>query len=238
MKQSKHNREWMTIPSLPCVEIEETLSFWEILGFKVTYKMTRPYQYGVIERGGYELHFGRVKGMDTASNLYNGCLIMISDAREVYKEFTKKFKENLGRVPHVGIPRISRMKPDATRFTLTDVSGNSILFISDNEEDEEIWEKADSKNQSSLQQSIARAIRFRDFKEDEYAASKTLDVALRKIKDEAQIEIAEALIIRIDLANTMGDRMRSDECKTLLNQLNLEEKEIVNLARRHDVDLH
>lgn len=237
MKQLKHNREWMTIPSLPCAEIEETLSFWEMLGFTVTYKMTRPYQYGVIERGGYELHFGRVKGMDTTSNLYNGCLVMISDAGEVYKEFTQKFKENLGRVPHSGIPRISRMKPEATRFTLTDVSGNCIIFISDKEEDDEIWEKADDNNQHPLQQSIARAIRFRDYKEDEKAAAKTLDAALRKFKNEAQIDIAEALIIRIDLADTMNDPMRSDECRILLRQINVTEKEKMELARKHDVIL-
>lgn len=50
-----------------------TLFFWEALGFTVTYRQDSPYQYGVFERGGYELHFGRVKGMDPA-NSHSGCL--------------------------------------------------------------------------------------------------------------------------------------------------------------------
>src|SRR5690606_35403390 len=111
MDHLKPQREWLTIPTLPCIEIEETLSFWELLGFKITYKQTRPYQYGIVERGGFELHFGRVKGMHAGSNLYNGCLIMVSDAGKVYTEFTQIFKANLGKIPHSGIPRISRMRP-------------------------------------------------------------------------------------------------------------------------------
>lgn len=237
MEQLNPQKEWMTIPSLPCIAIEETLSFWELLGFRITYKQTRPYQYGVIERGGFELHFGRVKGMDAAHNLYNGCLIMVSDAEKVYKDFTQKLKESLGRVPHSGIPRISRMKPKATRFTLTDVSGNCIIFINYGEEDQETWEKAEDTNQSLLQKAIATAIRFRDYKEDEKAAAKILDVALRKMKDEAQTDIAEALLIRIDLAVITDNPIDEEKYRTLLDQLNLMDQEKKQLAQKHDVKL-
>src|SRR5690606_35857637 len=103
MENLKRQRDWMTIPTLSCIAIEETLSFWEMLGFKITYKMTQPYQYGVVERNGYELHFARVKGMDVTKN-EDGCLVMVSDVRKVYQEFAQKLKENLGRVPHSGIP--------------------------------------------------------------------------------------------------------------------------------------
>lgn len=235
MEQLKQQKEWMTIPSLPCIEIEETLSFWEMLGFEITYKQTRPYQYGVIERGGFELHFGRVKGMDAERNFYNGCLIMVYDAEKVYNEFSQKFKETMGKIPHAGIPRISRMKPGATRFTLTDISGNSIIFINYGDEDQEIWEKADDKNQTSLQKSIAMAIRFRDYKEDVKAASATIDTALRKAKNETQRDIAEALLIRIDLAIAMNDSFREHECKELLKQVNLTDKEKDQLAQKHNV---
>lgn len=230
-------KDWMTIPVLPCTSILDTLSFWEMLGFEITYTQTRPYQYGVIERGGYELHFGRVKGMDTASNLYNGCLIMVSDAEKVYKEFTQRFKENLGKIPHSGIPRISRMKPGTTRFTLTDVSGNSVIFINYGEEDQEAWEKADDKNQSPLQKAVATAIRFRDYKEDEKAAAKILDVALRKAENENRVDVAEALLIRIDLATFMNDPIRADECKAQLNQINLPKEDLNRLTQKHSVKI-
>jgi hypothetical protein len=216
-------KDWTAIPMLPCVSIEETLSFWEPLGFRITYKQTRPYQYGAIERRGCQLHFGRVKGMEAASNLYSGCLFIVPDVENLYRELAEKLRQQLGRAPYAGIPRISRMKPGATRFTLTDVSGNSIIFINQGEADQETYDKVNDKNQSPLQKAIANAIRFRDYKEDEKAAAAVLDAALRKAKDENAMIMAEALIMRIDLAVFMNDTVRADECKALLKQLDLPE---------------
>lgn len=236
MEQSKRQRNWMTIPTLSCHAVEETLAFWEMLGYTITYKMTRPYQYGVVERNGYELHFARVKGMDVANN-EDGCLVMLSDARKVYEEFAQRLKENLGRVPHTGIPRISRMKPEATRFTLIDVSGNCVIFILDDEKDEEIYKKAEDTNQTPLQQAIATAIRFRDFKEDEHAAAEALDIALPKIENETPQDIAEALLIRMDLADVLNDAPRKEACRTRLDQLELPDNEKERLAQKHGIRL-
>lgn len=231
-----HQKEWMTIPILPCESIEETLTFWESLGFRITYKQIRPYQYGVIERGGYQLHFGHVKGMDITQNLYSGCIVMISDLEKVYRELTEKLKANLGKVSHAGIPRISRMKPGTTRFTLTDVSGNSIIFINYGNVDQETYEKADDKNQSPLQKAIAVAMRFRDYKQDERAAAATLDVALQKIENDNKIDIAEALIIRIDLALFMNDPVKAGEFRNQLNKMDLLEEEMKCLKQKHTLE--
>ncbi|MEB2777871.1 hypothetical protein SYJ56_21335 [Algoriphagus sp. D3-2-R+10] len=237
MEHLKHQKDWLTIPSLPCIAIEETITFWEMMGYTTTYKMTRPYQYGIVERGGYELHFGRVKGMDAKNNQYSGCLVMVSDVENVYKEFTQRFKKNSGRVPHSGIPRISRMKPGTARFTLTDVSGNSIIFIKYGKEHDETYEKAFDENQSPLQKSIAKSIVFRDYKEDEKASAKTLDVALQKVENEGQIDIAEALLMRIDLASNMNDPIREEECRALLNQIALTAEERERLTQKHNGNL-
>lgn len=228
-----HQKEWMTIPILPCESIEETLVFWECLGFRITYKQTRPYQYGVIERGGYQLHFGRVKGMDITQNLYSGCIIMISDVEKVYRELIEKLKANLGKVSHSGIPRISRMKPGTTRFTLTDISGNSIIFINYGDADQETYEKVDDKSQSPLQRAIAVAIRFRDYKQDERAAAAILDAAFRKIENENKRDVAEALIIRIDLAIFMNDPVKAGEFRSQLNKMELLEEEMNHLKQKH-----
>src|SRR3546814_15118696 len=110
--------------------------------------------------------------------------------------------------------------PVTTRFTVTDESGNAMSFVDaeSEEKDQETWEKADDKNQSPLQKAVAMAIRFLDYKEYEQAAAKTLDVALRKAKDEEQLTLAEALAIRLDLAVFMKDPTRADECGKLLSQ--------------------
>lgn len=228
---------WRSIPVLPCVSIEETLSFWESMGFRITYKQTRPYQYGAVARDGSELHFTRIKGMETGTNWYNGCLVMVGDAQGLYKEMTIRLKQLFGKVSNSGIPRISRMKPGATRFTLTDVSGNSIIFISFGEADQEAYNKTNNKEQSPLQRAIAASVRFRDYKEDEKAAAAVLDVALTKIVSEQAIDIAEALIIRIDLAVFMNDAERVVECKSLLNKMELSDGLVRQLAEKHNVVL-
>jgi hypothetical protein len=237
MEELTHQHDWMTIPVLPCESIVETLAFWEGLGFTVTYRQTRPYQYGVVKRGDYALHFARMKGLDRAKNVYNGCLVMVSDVAQVHQEFARKLKQQFGKVPQAGIPRISRMKPGATRFTLTDVSGNWIIFIQHGEKDQQTWEKADDPNQTPLQKSIATAIRFRDYKEDATAAAATLEAALRKAINERPIDIAEAWIIRLGLAREMNDFERIDTYKTRLHEMNLPEAELKPLLHKHQVEL-
>ena len=230
---ASNSSEWITIPILPCISIEETLQFWQALGFDITYKQTHPYQYGVVERGGHQLHFGRVKGMEAANNFYTGCLIAVPDAGDVYNEITQRLKQHFGRVPHTGRPRVSRMKPGTTRFTLTDVAGNAIIFVSRGEQDQETWEKAENKNQTKLQRAIAIAIRFRDYKNDDEAAIKTLDAALKRVDGENAMDIAEALTIRIELAESSDDPIKVAECKSRLAQLAISEGDLDLLREKH-----
>ncbi len=143
-------KEWISVPVLPCVALGDTLGFWENLGYAVTYRQDKPYAYGVVERGGYQLHFARIKGLDPGS-AYHGCLVMVSDVVQVHAAFCERLKLQLGRVPVAGLPRISRMKPGQTRFTLTDVSGNSIIFIRFGQEDQDNYEKAEQAGLSPLQ---------------------------------------------------------------------------------------
>ncbi|RPD40069.1 hypothetical protein [Chitinophaga barathri] len=224
-------KEWMTVPVLPCIELEDTLTFWELLGFTTTYKQLRPYQYGAVARNGYELHFVRVKGIGPANN-YSGCLVMVSDAEKVHREFTRQFKKGYGKIPNAGTPRISRMKPGQTRFTLTDVSGNSIIFISYGEKDQEVYEKADDPHLTPLQKSMVIAIRFSDYKNDYTAAAKTLDVALKRDGNEAKTDIAEALLMRLDLARERKELKREKECKVGLMSLMLSVDELSLLKQK------
>ncbi|WP_146217495.1 hypothetical protein [Chitinophaga sp. S165] len=233
MLERTTNREWCTIPILPCVSVVETLDFWEMLGYSITYKQTRPYQYGVVERGGYALHFGYIKGMDKHANGYTGCLVTVQDAAAVYKEFTDRFKQHTGKVPHAGIPRISRMKPGATRFTLTDASGNSVIFVSYGEQDQQNWEDADNRDQSRMKKALAVAKRFRDYKNDDNMAAQTLDVALKHRDGENRFEVAEVAVMRIELADVMNDKEKIAECDVILQQLDLKEDELLSIRDKH-----
>lgn len=217
-------KDWTTTPVLACLEIEETLTFWEHLGFEVTYRQTRPYQYGVVARNGHELHFVRTKGYAPTT-----CLMMVGNVQQVHEDFCSSMKTQLGRVPQSGVPRISRMKPGQSRFTLTDLAGNSIICIQIGEE-----EQPDAEDATPLQQSLILAIRLRDFKEDYVAAAKILDTAYRKSeKNEKKPLLAEALIIRSELARVLGDKEKQAECDNLINLMGIQEDILKALKDKH-----
>lgn len=185
------------MPVLPCKAIGETLAFWENLGFTITYRQDRPYQYGVVERNGHQLHFVRVKGAEAG---YSGCLIMVADVGQAYAGFCAALKSRLGRVPNTGVPRISRMRPGQSRFTVTDVSENSVIVIQIGEKDQVEYEDADPATLTPLQKAISLALRLRDFKEDFPAALKVMDMAIAKMDDgEAETDREKAFEIRRSL---------------------------------------
>ncbi len=199
------DREWITIPVLKYIDIPTTLNFWETLGFKITYRQDRLYKYAVVERNGGHLHFYYNKSIE-ALTPSNGCLMIVNDIQNNYQEFVSGLKKSLGRVPTSGLPRISRMKPMGTRFTVTDPSGNSIIFIQRGDKDKADYESLDQQDLSEFEKLIALATRLRDFKEDYAAAAKTLDNALKKAGTEvSKDQIAAALRMKTELANILNE---------------------------------
>lgn len=198
------DREWVAIPVLKYVDIPATISFWETLGFINTYRQDRPYKYAVVERNGCHLHFYYSKNID-ALTPNNGCLIIVNDIQNSYQEFVSGLKNSVGRVPTSGLPRISRMKPRGTRFTVTDPSGNSVIFIQHGNKDKADYNSLD-QNLSEFDKSIALAIRLRDFKEDYTAAIKTLDNVLKKAgTGVSKDRIIEALRMKAEIVSILND---------------------------------
>lgn len=220
--------EWTTVPMLPCVSLEETITFWQHLGYVTTYYQKSPYPYGVVERGGHQLHFYRLKGFKPGSG-YQGCLIMVANAAATHLELSERLRRQTGKVPTTGMPRMSRMKPGQTRFTLTDPAGNSVIFVELGDKDQETYAQADKAGLTPLQRSIATALRFRDFKNDEEAAAKTLDAGLKRKGVEKNIDMAEALLMRAALAHEMNDPLREQECLSTVKALRLTPEEITSL---------
>ena len=226
-------KEWMSIPILRVFDLEETVSFWESMGFERTYFQKAPYPYAVLERGGYGMHFVGQKGLNPEESPY-GCMVMVGDVVAVHQEFSKALKERLGRVPNKGIPRITRMRPKQTRFTLYDPSGNWVIFIQIGEEDTAAVEKSEDTSLEGLEKAIAKAIRFREFKEEVDSAAKILDIALEKYKDDKPYFLTQALVLRAELAIDMEE---SEKAKTLLNQLrqlNLSEEDRTALSEEFE----
>lgn len=193
-----------TIPALPCVSIDDTLAFWSGLGFAITYRQKAPNPYGVVTRDGYELHFFGLKGLDPTS-AFSTCFVMVPDVETVHAEFAASLAKTLGRSPGKGLPRISRMRPGQTRFTLTDPNGSSVTFIKYGPEDEENAHAYEDPTLTPLQKAIKAAERLRDYHLDDGMAAKALDVALSRAGTESGRDRAAALTARAELARALGE---------------------------------
>jgi hypothetical protein len=65
-----------TTPLFSCLSIGNTLDFYRILGFEVIYEQEDPYEYGVVRRGGIDLHFhGRKQHNPEKSS--STCLVFV-----------------------------------------------------------------------------------------------------------------------------------------------------------------
>ena len=225
-----NQKEWMTVPILFAASLDETLDFWEALGYEKTYYQKSPYGYAVMSRGEYGLHFIEQKSIKPEENPIS-CLVLVTDVEAVHQNFSKALKGKLGRVPNKGLPRITRIRPGQTRFTVTDPSGNSVTFIKFGDEDEEMVVKSEQRGDQSLMEfAISRATRFRESKLDLSGAAKILDVALERHSDEAKILIARALLLRAEIALDVEETATASASLQKLRELPLSEEERASLS--------
>lgn len=122
------------------------MPFWETIGFNVTYRQKSPNAYAIIKRGNYELHLNGLKGLDPQKTFSRG-VVIVPDVEQLHAAFARKLRAERGKVPTAGIPRLTRIRPGQSRFTVVDPSGNSVIFVKQGPEDEEA---ADAYKQEGL----------------------------------------------------------------------------------------
>ncbi|MFG2891072.1 glyoxalase [Streptomyces sp. NPDC048248] len=193
------------VPMLACVSPEETLEFYQALGFKVTYRQTKPYLYLALEWSGFALHFGRPPaGVDPVNEDVGGCLVIVDAVAPYHGSFTAAMRRTYGKVLSSGRPRITRYRPGASRFTLVDPSGNSIIFIQRDEPAE--LEYGGSKTLTGLAKALDNARILREFKGDDRAAFRAVTSGLRRHGTTASaVDRALALATLMQLSTDLGE---------------------------------
>jgi hypothetical protein len=216
-----------TMPLLPCVAPEETLAFWRALGFAVIWEQTKPYLYLAFRWRGFELHYGRApSGLDPSENT-SGCLVMVDSVAPYHATFTEAMRSGYGKVLVKGLPRLTRYRPGASRFTVTDPSGNSIVFIQRDEPAD--VEYGGSTRLQGLARVLDNARILREFKSDDKAAFRSLNSGLRRHGDTAPAaQQAVALAMLIELSTALEEPERVPEWGARLRHISLTEEE-----RRH-----
>jgi hypothetical protein len=201
------------VPLLPCTSPEDTLRFWHALGARTTYQQTRPYLYLAFRFSGADLHYG--PQADGTGN----CLIMVDTVAAYHAAFTARMRAHYGKVPAIGAPRITRFRPGATRFTLTDPTGNAFVFI---QREEPAMEYGGARHLHGLAKVLDNARTLRESKLDDRAAWRALHSGLRRHGGDAPaVEVATALAALIELSTALGEPERVPEWGTRLAGLDL-----------------
>jgi catechol 2,3-dioxygenase-like lactoylglutathione lyase family enzyme len=102
------------IPILPARDLDETVAFYERLGFGLVRRYPH-HGYAIVSRGSMELHFFHDDHVDPAHS-HAGCYLRVEDARSVHDEWRQG-----------GVERLSALEEKPWRmreFAVVDPSGN------------------------------------------------------------------------------------------------------------------
>lgn len=172
----------LTIPLLPCSSIDEIQSFYEMLGFEITYRQTRPNPYVAVRREDINLHFFGMDDYDPAQS-YSTCLIVVADTGELFEAFAAGMRAVHGKLLVSGIPRMTRprLRNDRyTGFTIVDPGGNWIRINKAAKEPEA---------RTKLAKAMEDAARQADARGDERQGLKILEGALKRATgDEPELQ--------------------------------------------------
>lgn len=209
------------VPVLWCGDLTPTLDFYKALGYQVTEEQHRPYISGGVERNGCALHFTRSPQSGGDSEPAGaGCLVLVDDVATLHAEFTAGLRERYGKIPAKGVSRITRFRPGQSRFTVIDPNGNWIIYIRRGEPDE--VEYGGSKDLKELARVLDNARILREFKNDDAAAIRVLEVGLRRYGASAPpVERARALAALTESAAATGDTARAQQWRAELAAMDL-----------------
>lgn len=192
----------MIIPLLPCRHLDDTLAFYEALGFERTYRQQRPNPYAVVVRDDIQIHLHGVEGFDPESSLGN-VLVVVPDADALYEAFADGLRAAYGKLPSAGIPRILRPRKrfgTVRGFSVVDPGGNWLR----------VQRKGDAEERGSQARGLPRAIeaaaRHGDARGHHPDALEILDAGLARFADAPPVERVRALLYRAELGVRMGDR--------------------------------
>ncbi|UII29902.1 VOC family protein [Fulvivirga ulvae] len=199
------------IPMLPSSSISETLQFYEAMGSTITYQQKAPNNYIGLKLKGIEIHFFGLKQLKPESN-FSSCYLRVNDVDKLYNDCRAGLKQQYGKIPLKGIPRINPIKDIPTygvrQFVIVDPSGNYIRIGEKiKKEPGVLFEEDGEKPQKAtpLRKAYELANRLAHGKDDLEAAASVIDKALASNKNvEPEIRF-KLIVLRLDIANRFED---------------------------------
>jgi hypothetical protein len=193
----------VTIPLLPCADIDEIATFYEVLGFERTYRQVKPNPYVALRREDLHLHFFGMPEFDPAAS-YGTCVVLVDDIEALHRAFADGMRAAYGKVlvsgrPRMTRPRARRNNDGRTGFSLVDPGGNWIRITATSA-------PAEERPSSRLAQAMDNAVVLGDSKGDPRQALKILDGAIGRAGPGEDPEVlAAALDYRAELTRILTD---------------------------------
>ncbi|WP_240200661.1 hypothetical protein [Cellulosimicrobium cellulans] len=218
------------VPALPCQDIDELRDFWTALGFDVTYRQLRPNPYLAVRRGGVDIHYFGLDGIEPQDS-YSTCIVVVEDTAPVFEAFAAGLRARYGRLPLTGFPRITRPRRRAnaggtTGFSLVDPAGNWVRVMrrspaaaapATDAAGASAVDAYAARPEGRLARSLDDAVVQADSHGDPVQARKILTGALRRAGDDVDAaDRVRALAYLAELAVRTGD---TDAARTLLDDL-------------------
>ncbi len=193
----------VTIPILPCRDLDDAVAFYEALGFARTYRQTRPNPYAVVAREDIQIHLFGLEDFDPERSTGN-VIVAVPDPDALYGSFAAGLRAAFGKLPSAGIPRIlrPRKKVGTVRgFSVVDPGGNWLRFsrLGDTEAE------ANKHKATGLARVVDNAARQGDARGDDQAAMTLLDNGLARFTDAPTVDRVRALLYRAELAVRLHD---------------------------------
>ena len=139
-------------------------------------------------------------------------------------------RRSYGKVLVKGLPRMTRYRAGASRFSIVDPSGNTITFIQRDEPQD--LEYGGSTELDGLARVLDNARILREFKTDDRAAYRALDSGMRRRAEDAPVvEQAMALAGLIELATALDKADRVPERGARLQALSLTPEQRTQVAQ-------
>lgn len=217
-----------TYPCLPCPDIDEAISFYEALGFQRTYRQLKPNPYAVMKYEEIHIHLFGMERFNPADS-YGTVIIVVPDPDALYQAFAKGLRAAYQKLPSAGIPRLLRPRKKfgtVRGFSVVDVGGNwlRISKLGDTEDE------ANAEKKTGLAQVIEVAARLGDAHGDEAKALHTLETGLKRYQDAPQLDYAQALLYRAELAIRLQNLALAQSSLAAVKALALSEEESAVIA--------
>jgi catechol 2,3-dioxygenase-like lactoylglutathione lyase family enzyme len=216
-----------TYPCLPCRDLDEAITFYEVLGFTRTYRQLRPNPYAVVQREDLHIHLFGMPDFDPATS-YGSVIVVVPDPDALYHDFAEGLRAAYKKLPVSGIPRILRPRKKfgtVYGFSVVDVGGNWLRISKAGDTEPEAADEP-----AGLVGFVNVAARLGDAHGDEAIALKTLENGLKRFPDAPALELASAYLYRAELAVRLKNKVLAQTSLSAVATLDLSDDERQSLA--------